>query len=94
MSHETGKQKIYDAFWGSIELALFGLALFLSFPQWTSDSTQQPYTALQGTIAVVAFTLSRVVTAVRKRRSVVFLAGEVLLFCAFSWAMLLRFDRF
>lgn len=92
MKSDNTAKRILDALLATVELALFGAALFLSVPQWISDISQRPYTMTQAATAIAVFLASRAMAAARNKRSYGYLVAEVLLFCVFSWALVLRFQ--
>jgi hypothetical protein len=75
---------------GAVELGLFGVSLFFLIPPVVSNTDELPSLIIPRMLAIIAFALSRVITAVRKVRPIAYCVGEVALFWLFSWALFER----
>ncbi|HWT20867.1 MAG TPA: hypothetical protein VN280_18345 [Variovorax sp.] len=92
MNNDLFNNSVYKLFFDIFELTLFGAALFFLIPPTLSNADDTSSFMTSKVFAIGAFTLGRVVAAMRRKRSIVYTAAELLIFWIFAWVLYLRFQ--
>lgn len=90
MSSNITQKKRFGFFGDMLELAFFGAALFFLIPPVTSNIDNPPDFMTSRVFAIFAFALGRGLAVTRGKKSIIYAATELLIFCLFVWILYLR----